>query len=221
MSQLTDRRAVLSMLRRHKRRETLRVAYGDLVRQQRIPVVTQQISFLADALCEAALTFARHHLIQSRGTPRRIDGRPARFAVLALGKLGGVELNYSSDIDLIFLYDGEGKTDGPKQVSNLEFFDRMAQDFIKLLTENTELGTVYRVDMRLRPHGQRGPLVNSLDSALHYYDVMGRTWERQAFVKARPIAGDIESGPASSSRRWNLGSIDAISIAPTSPASRR
>ncbi len=194
VAQLTDRRSALALLRRHKRRETLRVAYGDLVRQQRIPVVTQQISFLADALCEAALTFAKQHLIQSRGVPRRVDGRPGRFVVLALGKLGGVELNYSSDIDLMFLYDGDGKTDGPKQVSNLEFFDRMAQDFIKLLTENTELGTVYRVDMRLRPHGQRGPLVNSLDAALHYYDVMGRTWERQAFVKARAIAGDLELG---------------------------
>jgi glutamate-ammonia-ligase adenylyltransferase len=194
VSQLTDRRAVLSVLRRHKRRETLRIAYGDLIRQQRIPVVTQQISFLADALCEASLTFAKQQLVQSRGTPRRQDGRPARFAVLALGKLGGVELNYSSDIDLLFVYEGDGKTEGPKQVSNLEFFDRLAQDFIKLLTENTDLGTVYRVDMRLRPHGQRGPLVNNVDAALHYYDVMGRTWERQAFVKARAIAGDRALG---------------------------
>lgn len=189
-----DRRAALALLRRHKRRETLRIAYGDLIRQQRIPVVSQQISYLADALCEAALAFAWQQLVESRGTPRRLDGRPARFAILALGKLGGEELNYSSDIDLIFLFDGDGKTEGPKQVSNLEFFDRLAQDFIKLLTEPTELGTVYRVDMRLRPHGQRGPLVNSIDSALHYYDVMGRTWERQAFVKARVIAGDIGLG---------------------------
>jgi glutamate-ammonia-ligase adenylyltransferase len=191
---LRDRRAALAALRRHKRRETLRIAYGDLIRQQRIPVVSQQISYLADALCEAALAFARTQLVETRGLPRRLDGRPARFAILALGKLGGIELNYSSDIDLIFLYDGDGKTEGPKQVTNVEFFDRLAQDFIKLLTEPTELGTVYRVDMRLRPHGQRGPLVNSLDGALHYYDVMGRTWERQAFVKARVIAGDENLG---------------------------
>src|SRR5690606_19899033 len=117
-----------------------------------------------------------------------------RFVVLALGKLGGTELNYSSDIDLIFLYDGEGVTDGPRQQSNCEFFDRLAREIIKLLTEGTELGQCYRVDLRLRPEGERGPTVPSLESALHYYDVMGRTWERQAFVKARPIAGDLELG---------------------------
>lgn len=191
---LTDRRAALSVLRRHKRRETLRIAYGDIIRQQRIPVVTEQISFLADALCEAALAFAQRQLAATRGVPRRPDGQPARFVVMGLGKLGGTELNYSSDIDLLFVYDGEGKTDGAKQVTNREYFDRLAQEFLKLLTENTELGIVYRVDVRMRPHGNRGPLVPSVESALHYYDVMGRTWERQAFVKARAIAGDTELG---------------------------
>ncbi|MDG2381784.1 MAG: bifunctional [glutamate--ammonia ligase]-adenylyl-L-tyrosine phosphorylase/[glutamate--ammonia-ligase] adenylyltransferase [Pirellulaceae bacterium] len=191
---LQDRRMALTALRRHKRRETLRIAYGDLVRQQRLPIVTQQIAYLADALCESALSFAENLLKAKWGTPRNKDGTPAKFAVISMGKLGGVELNYSSDIDLIFIFDGDGKTDGSKQVSNTEFYDRLAQDFTKLLTENTELGSVYRVDLRLRPHGKRGPLVNRRDTALHYYDVMGRTWERQAFVKARPTAGDLELG---------------------------
>ena len=191
---LHSRRMVLAALRRHKRRETLRIAYGDLVRQQRLSIVTQQISYLADALCESALSFATSELNAKWGVPRDQGGNPARFVVIAMGKLGGVELNYSSDIDLIFIYDGSGKTDGPKQVSCEQYFDRLAQDFCKLLTEVTELGSVYRVDLRLRPEGKRGPLVNRLDSALRYYDVMGRTWERQAFVKARPIAGDLALG---------------------------
>ena len=122
------------------------------------------------------------------------DGRPARFVVLGMGKLGGCELNYSSDIDLIFLYDGEGRTDGPRPVSNHEFFDQLAREIVRLLTENTELGIAYRVDLRLRPDGQRGPMVMALPAMLNYYDVRGRTWERQAFIKARPAAGDLALG---------------------------
>jgi len=191
---LSDERAVMMLLRRYKHRETLRIAYGDIVRKQRVETVTRQISFLADAVCEAALQTARRDLEQKRGTPRRPDGQPARFVVLALGKLGGIELNYSSDIDLVLLADTEGKTDGPRSISNQEFFERLVRVFIKLLTEPTELGTTYRVDLRLRPDGSQGPPVLSLESALRYYDVKGRTWERQAYVKARPIAGDLELG---------------------------
>ena len=105
--------------------------------------------------------------------------------MLALGKLGGEELNYSSDIDLIFLSDGHGKTDGARSMSNVEFFDRLAKQTVKLLTEPTILGTAYRVDLRLRPEGNQGPAVRDWESALRYYDMSGRTWERQAFVKAR------------------------------------
>jgi glutamate-ammonia-ligase adenylyltransferase len=114
--------------------------------------------------------------------------------VLALGKLGGTELNYSSDIDLVFLADVEGRTDAAQSVSNQEFFERMVRGFVKLLGEQTELGAAYRVDLRLRPDGDQGLPVISVNSALRYYDVKGRTWERQAFVKARAIAGDIELG---------------------------
>lgn len=187
-------RAVMTVLRRYKHRESLRIAYGDFVRNHRLETVTEQISFLADALCEAALRFARRKLEDTRGTPRRPDRQPARFVVLALGKLGGVELNYSSDIDLVFLSDGEGKTDGERSISNAEFFDRLQRDFIKLLTEPTELGAAYRIDIRLRPDGKQGAAVQTLQGALHYYDVSGRTWERQAYVKARPIAGDLGLG---------------------------
>jgi len=191
---LTDDRSISAALRRYKHRETLRIAYGDIIRRQRIEVVTRQISFLADAVVEAALRESRRALERQRGVPRTADGRPARFVVLGMGKLGGVELNYSSDIDLIFIRDGDGRTDGERPMDNVEFFDRVARHLVKLLSESTELGAAYRVDMRLRPEGSQGAFVVRLENALHYYDVKGRTWERQAFVKARPIAGDLDLG---------------------------
>ena len=191
---LTDDRHVVTALRRYKYRETLRITYGDLVRRLPIDTVTRQISYLADAICEAAVQTARRTLEAKRGVPRLPDGRRAQFVVLALGKLGGCELNYSSDIDLIFLSDGEGKTDGERSVSNQEFFERLARSILKLLSEPTDLGAAFRVDLRLRPDGDQGLPVITLDNALRYYDVYGRTWERQAFVKARPIAGDIDLG---------------------------
>jgi glutamate-ammonia-ligase adenylyltransferase len=185
---------VLRALRRFKRRETLRIAYGDIVRELSLRAVTSQISFVADAIVEGALRAAWRKFQTQRGTPRGSDGQPARFVVLAMGKLGGLELNYSSDIDLIFLCDGDGNTDGDRSVSNIEFFDLVGREIIRLLTEKTELGGVYRVDMRLRPEGQRGPMVMSVQSALNYYDNRGRTWERQAYIKARPVAGDLSLG---------------------------
>jgi glutamate-ammonia-ligase adenylyltransferase len=186
--------AVLRALGRFKRRETLRIAYGDIVREQSLKTVTTQISYLADAILEAALRAAGRKLGAQRGTPLGPNGQPARFIVLGLGKLGGLELNYSSDIDLIFLYDYDGETDGIRSVTNQEFFDQLARELVRLVTERTELGRVYRVDLRLRPEGQRGPMVISMDSALNYYDLRGRTWERQALIKARPVAGSLELG---------------------------
>jgi glutamate-ammonia-ligase adenylyltransferase len=111
-----------------------------------------------------------------------------------MGKLGGNELNYSSDIDLVLLCDGDGQTEGERSLSSMEFFGRVANEFVRLLTETTELGQVYRVDLRLRPEGKRGPVVTSLDAAMRYYDFLGRTWERQAYVKARVVAGDVDLG---------------------------
>jgi len=194
VSTLADESTILAALRRFKRRETLRISYGDIIRGQRLETVTRQISYLADAILEAAVAAARRNLEAKRGVPRGPDGERAQFVVLAMGKLGGVELNYSSDIDLIFLYDVDGSTDGHRPIANSEFFGRLARDVVRLLTEATDLGICYRVDLRLRPEGERGPVVISLESAMHYYDLLGRTWERQAFVKARPVAGDLELG---------------------------
>ncbi len=110
----------------------LRIAYGDIVREQSLQMVTRQISHLADAILEAALAAAWKKLRVQRGTPARPDGSPARFVVLGMGKLGGVELNYSSDIDLIFLYDEDGETDGQRHITNVEFFDRLAREIVWL-----------------------------------------------------------------------------------------
>ena len=191
---LGDPAAVTTALRRFKRRETLRIAYGDIVRGQLLETVTAQISHLADAIVEGALRFSWRQLVQKRGLPRRPDGGLCRFVVLGMGKLGGDELNYSSDIDLVFLYDADGKTDGQRPTTNVEFFDRLAREVVRLLSEPTDMGYTYRVDLRLRPEGERGPFVHSLEAATSYYDLLGRTWERQAYVKARSVAGDAELG---------------------------
>jgi len=185
---------VSAALRRFKRRETLRIAYGDIVRGQPLATVARQISYLADAIVEAALDYARGHMEEQYGRPLTHDGQVSRFVVLALGKLGGVELNYSSDIDLVLVYEQDGQTDARRSMTNQEYFQRLSKELIRLLTETTDLGTTYRVDLRLRPEGSRGEICLSLDRMLSYYDVKGRTWERQAYVKARPIAGDRDLG---------------------------
>ena len=131
---------------------------------------------------------------QRRGTPLTHNGRPATIAVLALGKLGGNELNYSSDVDLIFCYSEDGKVTGSKTFTTGEFFERIVQEVTRMLNEQTELGAAYRVDLRLRPYGGQGPLVLPRAALQRYYDRQGRTWERQAWVKARCIAGDKPLG---------------------------
>src|SRR5690606_19860127 len=124
------------------------------------------------------------------------DGRPITCCALAFGKLGGEELNYSSDLDLMFLYSEEGETRGPRSqpVGADEYHARVVSEVLRLLASHTERGLVYRIDLRLRPEGQRGPLARSLASTLSYYDGMGRTWERQALIKVRPVAGDLLLG---------------------------
>lgn len=189
-----DEAAVMKALRRFKRREILRIAYGDIVRGQRLDVVARQISYVADAIVDAACLAAWTKLTARRTLPRTAGGETARFVVLALGKLGGVELNYSSDIDLVFLYDPGRGADLPREQACSDFFSALARELLKFLSEVTDLGSVYRVDLRLRPDGQSGPMVTNVDTALRYYDVSGRTWERQAYVKARPIAGDLTLG---------------------------
>jgi len=187
---LAEPDCVMRAIRRLKRRETLRIAYGDIVGGQRLETVVTQISYVAECVVEAAVASALSRLEKLRGIPRGPAGEHATIAVLALGKLGGAELNYSSDIDLIFVHSADGRVEGPKPCSNAEFFERVVQETVRLIAEPTDLGSAYRVDLRLRPHGAGGPATLSREAMLQYYDRHGRTWERQAWVKARCIAGD-------------------------------
>lgn len=189
-----DEASVMRILRSYRHRETLRIAYGDYIGRLPLEKLTQQISYLADGLCEAAYRTAWRLSIRKHGVPRGRENKAARFAVLALGKLGGIELNYSSDIDLMYIAETDGTTDGTRPISNLEFFEKLSQQFTRFLSDTTSLGRAYRVDLRLRPYGASGPIVSSPSEMLKYYDQSGRTWERQAFLKARCIAGDTDLG---------------------------
>jgi glutamate-ammonia-ligase adenylyltransferase len=191
---LSSDEEVLAALRRFKRRETLRIAYGDIVKKHSVAKVTRQISYVADAVVEAAVDFAIRQVGEKQAQRNGRPSEPPRFVVLALGKLGGRELNYSSDIDLVMLYQDATGENGAPASDGAEYAQRIAREVIRLLGEATELGFAYRVDMRLRPEGRQGPLVTRVDHALAYYDTRGRTWERQAYIKARAIAGDLDLG---------------------------
>jgi glutamate-ammonia-ligase adenylyltransferase len=190
-----DDPAVLAAFRRFRARHHLRIGINDIVRDRPPEEVTRELSRLADASLEVALQHAMRTVSARSGTPTGPDGKPARVAALAFGKHGGDELNYSSDIDLMFVYDHDGETAGRRSgVPNAEFFADVVRQVVRLLSAPTDRGIAYRVDLRLRPEGQRGPLARSLAGTLSYYDTRGRTWERQALIKLRPVAGDAELG---------------------------
>ncbi len=181
-------------LRRFRRREMVRIAWRDLAGLAGLEETLGDLTDLAESLVGAALE--RLHDWQSRrfGEPRDAEGQSQRLVVLGMGKLGGRELNFSSDIDLIFTYPWQGQTDGARAISNEEFFRRLGQRLIKTLAEPTAEGFVFRVDMRLRPFGDSGPLAISFAAFEDYYQNHGRDWERYAMIKARVIAGDRAAG---------------------------
>jgi glutamate-ammonia-ligase adenylyltransferase len=188
--------AVLRAFRRFRQRQMLRIGVNDIIRDRPLEEITHDISSVADVAIEVALTMALRQVSKRFGQPRTEDGRPVTCVVLAFGKHGGEELNYSSDIDLMFVYSAEGATYGKRitNVGNDEFFARVVTEVVRLLSAHTDRGHAFRIDLRLRPEGQRGPLARSLASTLAYYDAMGRTWERQALIKVRPVAGDLTLG---------------------------
>ena len=187
-------------LRRIKHREIARIAARDLSGLAPLPEVTADLSALASAALEAAVRFAGKALAARHGAPRAElpDGtrRPCRFVVMGMGKLGAYELNFSSDIDLLYLYETDqgGAEGGEHPVSLHQYFARLCEAVTRIVSEVTEDGFVFRVDLRLRPEGTRGELVNSLRSAEIYYESWGQTWERAALIKARPVAGDASLG---------------------------
>lgn len=194
VSSMTNEQDVRAELRRFKRREILRIAYGDIVQELPVDQTARQISYVADAVVTSALDFAERSMAAKYRESHARNFAPPRFVVLAMGKLGGLELNYSSDIDLVFLFEPNPEQRERREGEAFDYASRVSQALIQLLTETTELGFAYRVDMRLRPDGKQGPICTQIDNALNYYDLRGRTWERQAYVKARPIAGDLQLG---------------------------
>jgi glutamate-ammonia-ligase adenylyltransferase len=182
-------------LAKFRRRQILRIVVRDVLGLGTLAEVSAELSALADALVEA--TYARIHqdLVSRHGAPWSESGE-SHFAVIALGKLGGGELNYSSDIDLMFLYSNNGETAGPHRISNKEFFKRAATQLTDLLSTYTAEGLCYRVDLRLRPDGSLGEVCLSLDGARQYYESRARDWELQMLIKARVAAGDRATGRA-------------------------
>jgi glutamate-ammonia-ligase adenylyltransferase len=183
-------------LSRFKRREFLRVFLLDIKRLVTISETTDEISHLADSILEFALSESFNRITRRYGKPLHDDGtgrlRHSGFTVVSLGKLGSRELNYSSDIDLLFLYHADGETSGGEsgRITNKEFFIKVAETVVKLVGTSTGEGSAYRVDMRLRPHGKVGPLSISLKDAIRYYREEARPWERQMLIRARASAGD-------------------------------
>ncbi len=191
-------------LRRLKRREMLRIGIRDLL-SLATPIETYtMLSDLAGVVIQAAYDLVNQDLQRRHGsweislqTTRK---RSAGFSVLAMGKLGGWELNYSSDIDLIYVYqEFSGLTNagkGQHALSASDYFQTLAQELTKVLSTATAEGALFRVDLRLRPEGQVGPLASPVQDASHYYQTRGRTWERLTFLKAKPIAGNLQTGRA-------------------------
>ncbi len=173
----------------------IRIVYHDKILGYPLPKILSEISTLADASLEAAYLFACQELDRQLGRPFNQAHEPIAFCILSLGKLGGFELNYRSDIDLLFIYEQEGKTHGgQRSVAASLYFSRLCELITKLLSQQTQEGKLYQVDLRLRPHGTQGPITTSLNSALQYYQKFGTTWERQALLKLRPTSGNIELG---------------------------
>lgn len=188
----TDDPATLLAFRRFRHLHMLRIGANDILRDRSLEEVTRELARVADSSIKIALATAMKTVGKRFGTPMA-GGVPARIAGFAFGKLGGDELNYSSDIDLMFVYDRDGETNKKAAaITNAEFFSRVVTELVRLLSSVTDRGFAYRVDLRLRPEGKAGPLARSLDSTVSYYDLRGRTWERQALIKLRPMAGDRE-----------------------------
>jgi [glutamine synthetase] adenylyltransferase / [glutamine synthetase]-adenylyl-L-tyrosine phosphorylase len=198
---LSDGARLRRGLRRWTAREKLRIAARELLAHpgHDVDVTSRELADLADACCEIALAEAQSWAETRFGTPIASNGASCAFSVIGMGKLGGRELNAGSDIDLMLFYEtDDGFVVPPSPSSGThtlhEHFTRVAQRFVATLDEATDDGVAWRVDLRLRPEGTRGPLVNALAAAERYYETWGRTWERAALVRARPVAGDPAFG---------------------------
>lgn len=194
LSECESEEQLHQLLRRFRLQQMVNIAVADLVFNIPLEHSLERLSLLADALIQSSLAWLTIFCQKKWGTPISSEGEVQSLLVYGMGKLGGYELNFSSDIDLIFVYPHSGKTQGHrKSLDNQQFFTRLAQKLITSLHQHTADGFVYRVDMRLRPFGESGPLVLSFSAMEDYYQEQGRDWERYAMLKARvipPLNGD-------------------------------
>ncbi|HET9032310.1 MAG TPA: bifunctional [glutamate--ammonia ligase]-adenylyl-L-tyrosine phosphorylase/[glutamate--ammonia-ligase] adenylyltransferase [Dokdonella sp.] len=182
-------------IRRFRRRESLRLIWRDVNNIDKIETTLTGASVLAEVCLEVALRHAENVLAERHGLIRTESGEVQRLVVLALGKLGGGELNFSSDVDLVLAYDEGGiSSDGARPLDAEAWYSRLSQHLISLLADRTQDGYVYRVDLRLRPFGNVGRVALSFSAMEQYYQREGRDWERYAWIKARPVAGDKAAG---------------------------
>ncbi len=185
---------LMTKLRHLRRREMVRIAWRDLAGWAELSETLTDLSHLADACIQYALDFLYREACELRGTPLLADGTPQQIVVLGMGKLGAYELNYSSDIDLIFAYAEDGVLPDRKETTYGEFFTRLCRNLVKVLDESTVDGFVFRTDIRLRPYGDSGPIIMTFDGMENYYQTQAREWERYAMIKVRQVAGDFTVG---------------------------
>ncbi|MCC5882668.1 MAG: bifunctional [glutamate--ammonia ligase]-adenylyl-L-tyrosine phosphorylase/[glutamate--ammonia-ligase] adenylyltransferase [Halomonas sp.] len=205
-----DEEAQLEALRVFKHSHVLRVAASDIAGSRHLMKVSDYLTYIAEVLLQAVLNMAWRHLVRKHGHPLRRDGSradgEAEFLIVGYGKLGGIELGYGSDLDLVFMHDAgtHGETDGARPIDTAVFFTRLGQRIIHLLTAVTPAGTLYEVDMRLRPSGNAGLLVTSLDAFGDYQRREAWTWEHQALVRARVVAGHPRLAAAFEAQRREI-----------------
>ena len=186
----------METLRTFKQAHLLRVAASEITASMPLMKVSDYLTWLAESILNEVLRLAWKQMVSKHGRPSREDGQPCDpdFVIVAYGKLGGIELSYNSDLDLVFLHDAasDGSTDGEREVANETFFARLGQRIIHILTTRTMSGQLYEVDIRLRPSGASGLLVSSLAAFRKYQQEQAWTWEHQALVRARVVAGCAE-----------------------------
>ncbi len=189
---LDEEKNISERLAYYRHRELMRIFAKEILGTSSLEDILREYSRLADALLEIAYEISLRKFIKKYGEPLEEEGRTAKGAIIGLGKLGSEELNYYSDVDVIFIYSSDKGNAGNLSLS--EFFSKVFENLKKLLSENTKEGVAYEVDLDLRPFGKSGAIAISLRSAELYYESYGRTWERFALLRARPVAGDKELG---------------------------
>lgn len=195
LQSVNDENSLQQQLRLFRRRQMVRIAWRDIAGWADLDETLTDLSNLADACVDLSLAKLYQWQCRDIGTPCNEAGEPQQLVVLGMGKLGAHELNYSSDIDLIYCFPEQGETrDGPRSMSNEQFFTRLGQRLTQAINNQTVDGFVFRVDLRLRPFGDSGPPAMSFAGMENYYTVHGREWERYAMIKARVIAGDKQAG---------------------------